>query len=69
MYFVVIERNKEKIIKKKKKRFPYLITLCLWLHLTNNNFNVPISIEKILDQPIFLNPYFRLNFKHPTQEY
>ena len=31
--------------------------LYAWLHLTNNNFSAFISIEEILDQPIFSNPH------------
>ena len=40
-----------------------------WLHLTNNNFSVLVSIEETLDQSIFLNPHTKLDSKHPTQEY
>ena len=60
------------LIKKnyqKRSKFLYSITLYAWLHLTNNNFSAFISIEKILNQPIFLNPHTRMDFKHPTQEY
>ena len=28
-----------------------------------------IAMEEILDQPIFLNPHTKLDFKHPTQKY
>ena len=34
----------------------------VWLHLTNSNFPAPMSIKEILHQPIFLNPYTRLDF-------
>ena len=60
------------LIKKnyqKRSKFLYSITLYAWLHLTSNNFSAFISIEKILNQPIFLNPHTRMDFKHPTQEY
>ena len=44
-----------KITKKVKiSLFSYTSA---WLHLTNNNFPAFISIEEILDQPIFLNPH------------
>ena len=35
----------------------FIQLLYAWLHLTNNNFPAFISIEEILDQPIFLNPH------------
>ena len=41
--------------------------LCACLHLTNNNFRAFISIEEILDQPIFSNAQTRMDFNHPTQ--
>ena len=44
-----------KIYKKSEDFFIQL--LYAWLHLTNNNFPAFISIEEILDQPIFLNPH------------
>ena len=49
-----------KIYNKSEDFFIQL--LYAWLHLTNNNFPAFISIEEILDQPIFLNPHTRLNF-------
>ena len=56
-----------KITKKMKiSLFSYASA---WLHLTNNNFLAFISIEEILDQPIFLKPHTRMYFKHPTQKY
>ena len=58
-----------KKVYQKRSKFLYSITLYAWLHLTNNNFSAFISIEKILNQPIFLNPHTRMDFKHPTQEY
>ena len=56
-----------KIYKKSEDSFIQLFYA--WLHLTNNNFPAFISIEKILYQPIFLNPHTRMDFKHPTQGY
>ena len=56
-----------KIYKKSEDFFIQL--LYAWLHLTNNNFPAFISIEEILDQPLFLNPHTRMDFKHPTPEY
>ena len=47
----------------------FIQLLYAWLSLTNNNFPAFISAEEILDQPIFLNPHNRIDFKHPTQEY
>ena len=40
----------------------FIQLLYAWLHLTNNNLSAPMSIEEILDQPIFLNPHTRLDF-------
>ena len=58
------------ITKNYKKVKIFLFNYSAWLHLTsNNNFPAFISIEQILDQPIFLNPHTRIDFKHPTQEY
>ena len=55
-----------KITKKMKiSLFSYASA---WLHLTNNNFLAFISIEEILDQPVFLKPHTRMDIKHPTQE-
>ena len=56
-----------KIYKKSEDFFIQL--LYAWLHLTNNNFPAFISIEEVLDQPIFVKPHTRMDFKHPTQEY
>ena len=56
-----------KIYNKSEDFFIQLLYACL--HLTNNNFPVFISIEEIFDQPIFLKPHTRMDFKHPTQEY
>ena len=53
----------------KKSEYFFTELLYAWLHLTNNNFPAFICIEQILDQPIFLNPHTRMDFKHPTQEY
>ena len=39
--------------------------LCVWLHSTNSNFPVPIFIEEILDQPIFLNEPAKLHAYAP----
>ena len=40
----------------QKNEVLFIQLLYAWLHLTNNNFSAFISIEDILDQPIFLNP-------------
>ena len=51
------------VTKNLQKNEDFFIqSLYAWLHLTNNNFPAFISIEEILDQPIFLNPHTRLNF-------
>ena len=44
-------------IYKKKNEDLFIQLLYAWLHLTNNNFPTFISIEQILDQPIFLNTH------------
>ena len=54
--------------KLQKSEDFFIQLLYAWLHLTNNNFPAFISIEEILDQPIFLNPHTRMDIKHPTQE-
>ena len=56
-----------KIYKKRKDFFIQLVYARL--HLTNSNFPTFISIEEILDQPMFLNPHTRMDFKRPIQEY
>ena len=33
-----------------------------WLNFTNNTFPPPMSIEEILDQPLFLNPHTKLPY-------
>ena len=48
--------------KLQKSEDFFIQLLYAWLHLTNNNFPAFISIEEILDQPIFLNPHTRVNF-------
>ena len=46
------------VTKNLQKSEDFFIQLLYaWLHLTNNNFPAFISIEEILDQPIFLNPH------------
>ena len=54
-------------IYKKSEDF-FIQLLYAWLHLANNNFTTFISIEDILDQPIFLNPRTRMDFKYPIQD-
>ena len=50
----------------KKHEDLFIQLLYDWLHLTNNNFSSPISIEEILDQQIFSNLHTRMD---PTQQY
>ena len=58
------------VTKNLQKSEDFFIKLLYaWLHLTNKTFSAFISIEEILDQPIFLNPHTRMDIKHPTQEY
>ena len=58
------------VTKNLQKSEDFFIQLLYaWLHLTNNNFSAFISIEKILEQTIFLNPRTRMDFKHPTQDH
>ena len=64
-YLLLVTKN----LQKQNNEDFFIQLLYAWLHLTNNNFPAPISIEKILYQPIFSNPHTRLDFKHPTQEY
>ena len=46
------------VTKNLQKSEDFFIQLLYaWLHLTNNNFPAFISIEEILEQPIFLNPH------------
>ena len=42
---------------QKKNEDLFIQLLYAWLHLTNNNFSAFISIEQILDQPMFLNTH------------
>ena len=52
--------------KNLQKQWKFFIQLLYaWLYLTNSNFAALISVEEILDQPIF----YRLDFKRPTKEY
>ena len=52
--------------KNLQKQWRFFIQLLYaWLYLTNSNFAALISVEEILDQPIF----YRLDFKRPTKEY
>ena len=55
-------------IYKKSEDF-FIQLLYAWPHLANNNFTTFISIEDILDQPIFLNPRTRMDFNYPIQDY
>ena len=49
-----------KICKNRKMKIFFIQLPNAWLHFTNNNFPIPMSIEKIIDQFIFLNPHTKL---------
>ena len=75
---VVLSRQKQiltglstshKNLNKQNNEDFFIQLFYAWLHLTNNNIPAPISIEEILDQPIFLNPYTKLNFKRFIQDF
>ena len=40
----------------------FIQLLNAWLHFTNNTLPPPISIEEILDQPLFLNLHTKLHY-------
>ena len=52
----VVRSTSHKHLQKRNNEVFYIHLLNAWLHFTNNNFPVPTSVKKILDQPIFLNP-------------
>ena len=41
---------------------PRIQLLSAWLYFTNNTFPPPMSIEEVLDQPLFLNPHTKLQY-------
>ena len=53
---------------QKRENF-FIQLLYAWLHLTSNNFPASHIYRENLEQPIFLYPHTRMDFKHLTQEY
>ena len=47
---------------QKQNNEDFFIQLPNALHFTNNKFSTLMPIEEILDQPIYLNPYTKLEF-------
>ena len=58
----ILSSNRTRICKNRTMEIFFIQLLNAWLHFTNNDFPIPTSTEKILDQPIFLNQYIKLNF-------
>ena len=50
----VLMPNRQKRLQKQNTEDFFNQLLNAWLHLYNNNFHTPKSIEEILDQAIFL---------------
>ena len=61
-YIKIHRSTSHKNLRKQNNEDFFIQLLNAWLHLTNNNFPAHMSIEKILDQSIFLNPHARLDF-------
>ena len=59
----IVTYNRHKKLKKQNNKDFFIQLLNAWLHFTNNNFPAPMPIEEILDQPIHLNPYTKLEFR------
>ena len=58
----ILKSNRNKSLQKQNNEDFFIQLLNPWLCFTNNSFPTPTSIEEILDQPIFLNPYTKLDF-------
>ena len=58
----ILRSTSHKNLQKQKKEDYFIQLLYASLHLTNNNFPALISIEEILDQPLFLNQHIKLDF-------
>ena len=54
----IVHRN----LQKYNNEDFFIQLLNAWLPFTNNDFPNPTSIEKILDQPLFLKPHTKLGF-------
>ena len=54
--------NRHKNFQKQSNEDFFSQLLNAWLHFTNNKLPAPMLIEEILDQPIHLNPYTKLEF-------
>ena len=53
----ILRPNRQKRLQKQNTEDFFIQLLNVWLHLYNNNFHTPKSIEEILDQAIFLKPH------------
>ena len=58
----ILRPIRHKNLQKHNNEDFFIELLNAWLHFTNNKFPTPISIEEILDQPLFLNPHTKLDF-------
>ena len=58
----ILRYNRHKNLQHQNNEGFFIQSLNAWLHFTNNKFPAPIPIEEILDQPIHLNLYTKLEF-------
>ena len=58
----ILKSNRHKNLQKQNNEDFFIQLLNALLHLTNNNFPTPMSIEEIFPQAIFLNPHIKLDF-------
>ena len=58
----ILSSNRTRICKNRTMEIFFIQLLNAWLHFTNNDSPIPASTEEILDQPIFLNQYTKLEF-------
>ena len=58
----IFRYNWHKNLQKQNNGDFFIQLLNAWLHVTNNKFPAPMSIEEILHQPVQLNSYTKLDF-------
>ena len=58
----ILRSTRHSNLQKDNNEDFFIQMLNAWLNFTNNTFPPPMSIEEILDQPLFLNPHTKLPY-------
>ena len=58
----ILKSNENKSLQKQNNEDSFVQLLNTSLHFTNNTFFILTFLQKVLDQPLFLNPHTKLEF-------